>query len=82
MLPGRQALNFAAFLRLSELAGIRHDRATRRAVTWTWRAGRRGSAGRRAAGCGWKITYEAARSVDRYPRPREASAGRPEMWLG
>ena len=74
----------ATGIRLSELAGIRHDPgdpvrgdldlAGREIRVW-------GKGGKPRV---VKITFEAARAVDRYlrARARHPQAGRPELWLG
>jgi len=74
----------AAGIRLSELAGIRHDRdnAARGDLRLLDREIRvRGKAGKERI---VKVGFEAARSLDRYlrARARHPQAARPQLWLG
>ena len=74
----------ASGIRLSELAGIRHDPgdAQRSDVDlWQREITVRGKGGKPRI---VKISYDAARSLDRYirVRARHAQAYRPQLWLG
>jgi integrase/recombinase XerD len=73
----------ASGIRLSELAGIRYDRATRTGATSTCGSEItvRGNGGKPRI---VKISYDAARAVDRYlrARARHPQAWRAQLWLG
>jgi integrase len=73
----------ASGIRLSELAGIRYHPDDRGAATSTCGSGRSpcGKGGRPRI---VKISYDAARALDRYlrARARHPQAWRPQLWLG
>jgi integrase len=78
------AVFLATGIRLSELAGIRydpHDPGRSDIDLWQREIRIRGKGGKPRI---VKVTYDAARALDRYlrVRARHAQAGRPQLWLG